>query len=289
MRFRRQSLSFALADMKRPLRSIVIAIGTALLLVVGLIVYFALCANDVITFTKKTHSIALPGGRILNIYRTSLWEEYDFKFELLEAGTKKVRIPQTHFAYETYWGSEIAGKKSTPESRTAYVPLIGVKSGIVGLIGPEDIEHVLLLIDPAKAEWFYPNSMGSSDDAKKLGEKLLLALRADFPTNTLVLSGTREDALLKRERDIEHCRLTFARMDMAVQLGTTFSNAVKVSWNPFTTVTNSDGLIEARFCDDHPSLTWLGPMEDARLTNGFVLLVSNGIVVGKKYLSITSY
>jgi len=267
----------------------VIIIGAALFLAAAAVVYLALCANDIITFTKLIRSIELPGGRILNIYRTSLWEVYDFKFELLEGGTKKVLMPRTHFCYEQYFSAQVAGKWSTPESRTAFVPLIGATSGIVGLIGPEDIEHVLLLIDPSKAEWFYPNPMGSSDDTKKLGEKLLLALRADFPTNTLVLSGTREDALLKRQRDIEHCRLTFARMDMAVQLGTTFSNAVKVSWSPFTTVTNSDGLIEARFCDDQPSLTWLGPMEDARLTNGFVLLVSNGIVVGKKYLSITSY
>lgn len=275
--------------MKRPLRRIAIVVGSGLLLVVVSIIYLALWANDVITSTKRTHSIELPGGRILNIYRTSLWEFYDFKFELLEARTKKVLIPQTHFESERYFTLEMAGEKSTPESRTAYIPLVGAKSGIVGLIGPEDIEHVLLLIDPSKGEWFYPNPIGTSDDAKKLGEKLLLALRADFPTNTLVLPGTREDVLLKRQRDIEHCRRTFARMDAAVQLGTTFSNALAVSWNPFTAVTNSDGTIEARFCDDQPSLTWLGPMDGVPLTNGFVLLVSNGIVVGKKYLSITSY
>jgi hypothetical protein len=173
--------------------------------------------------------------------------------------------------------------------RTAYIPLIGVKSGIVGLIGPEDIEHVLLLIDPAKAEWFYPNPMGTSDDAKVLGERLLLALKADYPTNILVLSGTRDDVLLKRQRDIEHCRRTFARMDATAHLGNTFSNVLEVSWQPTAIVTNGDGTIEARICDDQPSLTWLGPMKDIPLTNGFVLLVSNGIVVGKKYLSITSY
>lgn len=271
--------------MKRPLHNIAIIIGAGILLVVVSVIYLALCVNDVITFTKKTHSIELPGDRLLNIYRTSLWECYDFKFELLEARTKKVLIPQTHFEYERYFYSE----KSTPESRTAYIPLIGAKSGIVGLIGPEDIEHVLLVIDPAKVEWFYPNPMGTSDDAEELGEKLLLALRADYPTNILVLSGTREDALLKRRRDIERCRQSFAQMDATAQLGASFSKVLAVSWQPSAILTNGDGIIEARICDDQPSITWLGPIEDIPLTNGFVLQVSNGIVVGKKYLSITSY
>jgi hypothetical protein len=106
-----------LADMKRPLRIILILAGVALLLGVGFVVYIALCANDIITSTKKTHSIELPGGRILNIYRTSLWEGYDFKFELLEARTKKVLIPKTYFEYERYFTFEMAGEKSTPESR----------------------------------------------------------------------------------------------------------------------------------------------------------------------------
>ena len=271
--------------MKQPLRRALILVGAALLLIVGFFVYLVFFADD----TKKTQSIELPEGRVLNIYLTSEWEFYDCKFELLEARSKKVLIPKTHFHWERYLTFESASFKSTPESRTQFAFLVGVKSGIVGLVSPEDAEHVLLLINPAKSNFFAPDPTGLSEEDKKLGGELLAALKTDFPDKILVLSGTREDVLLKRQRDIERMRQNFARMDAASQLGSKFSDVLEVSWEPTTVVTNNNGIIEARICDDQPSITWLGRIKDIPLTNGFVLQVSNGIVVGKTYLSTTEY
>jgi hypothetical protein len=185
-----------LAHMRKPGRVVLIVGGAVAVIMAGFVVFFALCANDIITFTKKTQSIALPGRRTLNIYRTSTWEFYEFKFELLDTYTKKVFIPKTHFAWKRYWGT----LKSTPESRTAYVPLIGTRSGIVGLVSPEDREGVLLIIDAAGARFVAPSPSEFSEADKALGQKLLTELRRDYPDQTLVLNDTEEAFKFRRRR-----------------------------------------------------------------------------------------
>jgi hypothetical protein len=186
--------------MRKPIRIALIVGGTLAFIMVGFVVFFALCASDTITFTKKTQSFELPGGRTLNIYRTSTWEFYDCKFELLDTKTRKVLLPKTHFASERYWSISYATTKSTPESRTEYVPLIGTNSGVVGIVSPEDRETILLIIDTASAQYVAPPPVEFSEADKALGQRLLSELKHDYPSQTLVLNETEEEFKLRRQR-----------------------------------------------------------------------------------------
>jgi hypothetical protein len=70
----------------------------------------------------------------------------------------------------------------------------------------------------------------------------------------------------------------FAKLDAAVQVGSTFSNVVSVVGTPHTAFTNSDGSLSVFYHYlklPSPPVGWL--------TNGFSLIVSNGIVVHKGY------
>jgi hypothetical protein len=85
--------------------------------------------------------------------------------------------------------------------------------------------------------------------------------------------------------NIETFRQAFARLDSTVQAGTVFSNVVSILGRPITTMTNTDGTLEV-FYDYMPSSLDYAKVD--WLTNGFTLLVSNGIVIMKGY-SFTSH
>lgn len=70
-----------------------------------------------------------------------------------------------------------------------------------------------MLLDAANSEFVAANPLGLHEDEKERGERLLLALKGDYPTRDLALPGTRGAAMLKRKHDIERFRQTFARMD----------------------------------------------------------------------------
>jgi hypothetical protein len=248
--------------MRNPLRVILILAGTVLFLITGFIVYFFLSATNIITFTKRTQSIQLPSGRVLNIYRTSTFEYYECKFELREGRNGKALIPQEAFHTDTYWSSKVGNSESTPEGRTTFVPLSGAKSGVVGLVSSADTSKVLLLVDVASLEFVASISYGVPEEKSKLAEKLLAGLKGDYPDRDLVLPGTRGAAMLQRKHDIERFRQTFERVDAAIKLGTTLSNALAVSWKPVALVTNNNGNIEAQFVAE-PSHTCWGQLKTA--------------------------
>jgi hypothetical protein len=70
----------------------------------------------------------------------------------------------------------------------------------------------------------------------------------------------------------------FTQLDSAVQVGSPFSNVVSVLGSPHVALTNSDGSLSVFYTympRSLPPVDWL--------TNGFSLIVSNGIVVRKDY------
>jgi hypothetical protein len=184
--------------MRKPLRLALILAGIAVLLVVGFVVFFALCAVDVITFTNKTQAVELPGGRILNIYRTSTFEEYECTFDLRER-SGKVLIPRTQFYSTMYWGAKSAAGESSPETRTTFVPLVGTNSSVVGLVSSEDKDILLLLVDCATLQRVVA-PVGSSAGDQALSARLLSDLKRDYPDRTLALDGTEEAVELRRNR-----------------------------------------------------------------------------------------
>lgn len=184
-----------------------IVTGVASLLGAAAATTFVLLATNIITFTERTQSIELPEGRILDIYRTSKWEYYDCKFELRNAATGEVQIPKTRFDTETYRRFKSATTESTPESRTTYVALIGPKSGVVGLASSEDTRIVLLLIDPANLQHVAATPAGLSAADKALGDRLLSALKLDYPDHALALEATEEAARFRSQRpELENVR-----------------------------------------------------------------------------------
>jgi hypothetical protein len=93
------------------------------------------------------------------------------------------------------------------------------------------------------------------------------------PTMVAALRKQAETALEEFKRD-------FAKLDAAVQVGIQFTNALAVLGEPMFTRTNKDGTVSADLSYE--------PRERGRipikwLTNGITLMVSNGIVVQKRY------
>jgi hypothetical protein len=184
--------------MRKPLRIALILAGIAAFLVAGFFVFMALCAVDVITFTKKTQTVQLPGGRILNIYRTSKLEEYECTFDLRER-SGKVLIPRTQFYLTMYWGAKSAAGESSPETRTTFVPLAGTNSSVVGLVNSEDRDILRLLVDCTSLQ-HVAEPVGLSELDQTLSARLLSDLKRDYPGRTLALEGTEEAVKLRRNR-----------------------------------------------------------------------------------------
>ncbi len=93
-------------------------------------------------------------------------------------------------------------------------------------------------------------------------------------TPTVVRSRHAQDQM-----SLESFRQNFAQLDAAVPVGTTFRNAVSVLGPHFFAHTNRDGSVFSAAFTYMPRS--LAPVD--WLTNGFVLVVSNGIVVQKDY------
>ena len=91
-----------------------------------------------------------------------------------------------------------------------------------------------------------------------------------------IVSKHREQA----QASLGKFRAEFARVDSAVTLGSTFSNALALLGEPIATFTNSDGSMEAHFSYLPAAI---GQVSIDWLTNGFTLLVSNNVVVRKGY------
>jgi len=93
--------------------------------------------------------------------------------------------------------------------------------------------------------------------------------------------GTPNIVTCQHERDrinMDKFCAAFVQADTVVTVGSTFSNVVSVLGNKFVAFTNSDGSFSAVF--DYLPL----PKPPSKLiTNGFSLLISNGIVVRKGY------
>ncbi len=80
------------------------------------------------------------------------------------------------------------------------------------------------------------------------------------------------------EMSLERFRGGFAQLDAAIQVGAPFTNVVFLLGNPHATFTNQDGSLSVYYAFMPRSL-----MAVDWLTNGFSLIVSNGIVVRKDY------
>lgn len=85
---------------------------------------------------------------------------------------------------------------------------------------------------------------------------------------------------LQAKQGVENFQRAFAEVDAVVQVGTTFSNAVALLGEPIATFTNGDRFVEAHF---NYMPRDLGQIRIDWLTNGFTLLVSNGIILRKTY------
>ena len=97
----------------------------------------------------------------------------------------------------------------------------------------------------------------------------------------MITSGTPTIVTMQRQHEqesIEKFRQVFARLDAAIPMGISFSNAVTILGSNFIGITNDDGSFSADFIYE-PRTTY--PV--GWLTNGFTLLVSNDIVVRKGY------
>ncbi len=92
-----------------------------------------------------------------------------------------------------------------------------------------------------------------------------------------------KDALVMQQQQaqesIAQFRRTFAEKDATVKVGTTLSNAIVVFGKPIA-FTNDDRSVEAHFAFMPYGLSYV---KYGTLTNGFTLLVSNGIIVRKAY------
>lgn len=158
-----------------------------------LFVIFALLASDTLTFTTKTVSHELPHGKTLNLYRTSRFESYDCHFELQDTASGRIITPKTLF-YETLYMSYGDNRHmNTPESRTNFTPLIGAKSGMFGLVSPEEPKVLVLLIDAASGECAVPWSWiteAERANGRAAGIVLLEKLKKDFPARQLVFNSS---------------------------------------------------------------------------------------------------
>lgn len=99
-------------------------------------------------------------------------------------------------------------------------------------------------------------------------------LRARGTPNVVNISQAQARAGIAR---FEH---TFSKMDSAIAVGSSYSDALDVLGTPITAMTNSDGSVQA-FFTYHPSEMERTAVE--WLTNGFTLVVSNGIIIHKGY------
>lgn len=182
--------------MRKFLRIALILAGLAAVPIVGFVVFFGLCAVDVITFSKKTQAVELPGRRTLNIYRTSHWEYYECSFDLRERGGETL-VPRTPFYLTRYWGAKSAAGESSPETRTMFLPLVAKTSSVVGLVNSEDKDILLMLVDFATLQRVTAPPFDSSAVDQTLSARLLSDLRRDYPDRTLALEGTEEAVKLR--------------------------------------------------------------------------------------------
>jgi hypothetical protein len=91
---------------------------------------------------------------------------------------------------------------------------------------------------------------------------------------------------MKAQEGIEKFQRRFAQLDAAVQVGTTVNNALEVLGEPMLITTNADGSTTTHF---QYSPRELGRISINWLTNGFILVASNGIVVRKSYSYMSSH
>ena len=100
-------------------------------------------------------------------------------------------------------------------------------------------------------------------------------------TPMMVATQHQEAAL-----DLEKFQRAFATLDTAVQVGTPYRNALTVLGEPTVIMTNADGSLWVHVSYEPRAE---GRISITGLTNGFSLLVSNGIIIYKGYSYMSSH
>ena len=90
----------------------------------------------------------------------------------------------------------------------------------------------------------------------------------------------------KAQENLELLRRAVAQRDTSARIGDTYPNPLWILPAPTSVLTNKDGTVDARYVFFKPPFQFDLPKVD-HLTNGFTLHISNSIVIGKSYSSIT--